>query len=154
MLKLKKGDLDLETDQVIDGRGAFLSPGLCDPQVHFREPGLEYKEDITSGSKAAVKGGFTSVISMPNTAPTADTFDVVKYMDDKSKSVGICRVYPTGAVTKGLKGEEITQFEELKKAGAIALTDDGKGVQKDEVFLEAMKKSCQIGPCYFRPFRR
>lgn len=142
--EVKKGDLDLETDQVIDGRGAFLSPGLCDPQVHFREPGLEYKEDITSGSKAAVKGGFTSVISMPNTAPTADTFDVVKYMDDKSKSVGICRVYPTGAVTKGLKGEEITQFEELKKAGAIALTDDGKGVQKDEVFLEAMKKAAKL----------
>lgn len=131
-------------DQEIDGKGSFLSPGLCDPQVHFREPGLEYKEDIKSGSLAAVKGGFTSVISMPNTAPTADTFEVVSFMASKSKEHGICRVYPTGAVTIGLKGEEIAPFEQLKKAGAIALTDDGKGVQRDDVFLEAMKRAAKL----------
>src|SRR5690606_5652044 len=91
-------------DEEIDGRGGFLSPGLVDPQVHFREPGMEYKEDIESGSKTATKGGFTCVISMPNTNPTADTFETVSYMKNKSLEVGICHVYPTGSVTKGLKG--------------------------------------------------
>lgn len=131
-------------DQEIDGKGALLAPGLCDPQVHFREPGLEYKEDIKSGSMAAVKGGFTSVISMPNTSPTADNFEVVSFMANKSKEHGICRVYPTGAVSLGLKGDTLAPFEDLKKAGAIALTDDGKGVQKDEVFLEAMKQAAKL----------
>jgi len=122
----------------------FLSPGLCDPQVHFREPGMEYKEDIESGSKAAVKGGFTSVISMPNTSPTADTSEVLKMMWQKSLDVGICDVYPTGAVSLGLKGEELTNFEELKHAGAVALTDDGKGVQKDDLFKEALSIAAKI----------
>jgi dihydroorotase len=129
-----------DVDLVIDCEGHFLSPGLCDPQVHFREPGLEYKEDIESGSKAAVKGGFTTVISMPNTSPTADNAETVKYMVKKSKEVGICRVIPTGSVTLGLLGKELTNFEELINAGAIALTDDGKGIQSDEVFAEAMKR--------------
>lgn len=125
--------------EVVDANGMFLSPGLVDPQVHFREPGMEYKEDIESGSKTAVKGGFTSVISMPNTSPTADNKEVVERMWNKQKEVGICRVYPTGALSFALKGERITDFASLKEAGAVAITDDGKGVQKDEVFLEAMK---------------
>lgn len=125
-------------ENFINGEGHFLAPGLIDPQVHFREPGLEYKEDIESGSKTAAKGGFTTVISMPNTTPTADNFDTVKYMWDKQNEVGLCRVYPTGAVTYGLKGEKITEFSKLKEAGAIALTDDGKGIQSDEVFKQAM----------------
>jgi dihydroorotase len=131
-------------DQFINGEGHFLCPGLIDPQVHFREPGLEYKEDIESGSKTAAKGGFTTVISMPNTTPTADNFDTVKYMWDKQLEVGLCRVYPTGAVTFGLKGEEITNFSDLKKAGAIALTDDGKGIQSDTVFKQAMIEAAKL----------
>ncbi len=135
---------DKNFDQVIDAKGAFLSPGLCDPQVHFREPGMEYKEDIESGSKAAAKGGFTSVISMPNTSPTADTSEVLKMMWQKSLEVGICDVYPTGAVSRGLKGEELTNFEDLKKAGAVALTDDGRGVQRDNLFKEALLMAAKI----------
>lgn len=122
----------------IDGKGYFLSPGLIDPQVHFREPGLEYKEDIKSGSMTAAKGGFTAVISMPNTMPTADNAEVMNFMWNKQKEIGLCRVYPTGAVTMGLKGEKISNFKELKNAHAIALTDDGKGIQSDEIFREAM----------------
>lgn len=139
--KIKELGLNLNVtgvEKFINGEGHFLAPGLIDPQVHFREPGLEYKEDIESGSKTAVKGGFTTVISMPNTTPTADNFDTVKYMWDKQSEVGLCRVYPTGAVTLGLKGESITDFSKLKEAGAIALTDDGKGIQSDDVFKEAM----------------
>ncbi|MEX0799130.1 MAG: dihydroorotase [Bacteriovoracaceae bacterium] len=131
--------------EVIDAKGCFLSPGLVDPQVHFREPGMEYKEDIESGSKTAAQGGFTAVVSMPNTAPTADSKEVVKMMWDKQKEVGLCRVYPTGALSFGLKGEKITNFKELKEAGAVAITDDGKGVQKDEVFLEAMRQAFELG---------
>lgn len=131
-------------DRVIDASGLFLSPGLVDPQVHFREPGMEYKEDIESGSRAAAKGGFTAVISMPNTMPTADRASVVESMWKRSQEVGLCKVYPTGAVTYGLKGEELTDFAELKEAGAIALTDDGKGVQNDELFKLALARSTKV----------
>ncbi len=132
------GEIKGDFDEVVDGAKLFLSPGLCDPQVHFREPGLEYKEDITSGSLAAVKGGFCAVISMPNTTPVADNFETVKFMWDKQKEVGICHVYPTGAVSMGLAGKELPNYTELKEAGAIALTDDGKGVQDSNIFEKAM----------------
>jgi dihydroorotase len=124
---------------VIDAKGRLLLPGLIDPQVHFREPGQEYKEDIESGSKAAAKGGFTTVISMPNTAPTSDDPSVLEHVIKRSNEVGIARVLPTGAVTLGLKGETLSNFESLHNAGAIAFTDDGKGIQKDEVMMEAFK---------------
>lgn len=136
--------IETEVDEVINANGLFLSPGLIDPQVHFREPGLEYKEDIKSGSMTAVKGGFTTVISMPNTMPTADNEEVVEFMWNKQKEVGLCRVYPTGALSFGLKGEKITDFEKLKSAGAIAITDDGKGIQKDVIFKEAMIKAAKL----------
>lgn len=125
-------------DQVIDASGLFLSPGLVDPQVHFREPGMEYKEDIESGSKAAVKGGFTAVVSMPNTSPTADTPEVVQFMVNKAKSAGLCKVYPTGALSMGLEGKTLSDFAALKRAGAVAITDDGKGVQNDKIFEQAL----------------
>ncbi|NQY99866.1 MAG: dihydroorotase, partial [Bdellovibrionales bacterium] len=142
--KIASGEIAESADSVLDAKGLFLSPGLVDPQVHFREPGMEYKEDIESGSKAAAKGGFTAVISMPNTAPTADQPEVVESMWKRSQEVGLCKVYPTGAVTYGLKGEKITDFEALKSAGAIALTDDGKGVQNDELFKLALEKGSQV----------
>ena len=126
---------------VIDGQGLFLSPGLIDPQVHFREPGLEYKEDIESGARTAAKGGFTTVVSMPNTMPTADRAEVVKFMNDKQSELNLCRVLPTGAVTYGLKGQRLTDFAALKNAGAVALTDDGKGIQSEKVFKQALEKA-------------
>ena len=131
-------------DRVIDASGLFLSPGLVDPQVHFREPGLEYKEDIESGSKAAVKGGFTSVISMPNTRPTADNPEVIAFMVNRSKESGICKVYPTGSLSMGLAGQTITDFAALQEAGAVAITDDGKGVQDDKLFLAALQRARQL----------
>jgi dihydroorotase len=134
-----------EFDKTIEATGLFLSPGLCDPQVHFREPGMEYKEDIESGSKAAAKGGFTSVVSMPNTSPAADSPEVVSKMWQRSQDVGLCKVYPTGAVTIGLKGEALTNFQDLKNAGAVALTDDGRGVQRDDLFKEALKRAEELG---------
>jgi dihydroorotase len=141
---VSKMDLTDTVDRSIDGEGRFISPGLCDPQVHFREPGLEYKEDIESGSRAAVKGGFTAVISMPNTTPVADNYKTVKYMWDKQVEVGLCAVHPTGAVSIGLLGKECPDYNELKKAGAIALTDDGKGVQSDELFERVMVEAAKL----------
>lgn len=137
--KLSESPLSGDFENIIDAKGLFLSPGLVDPQVHFREPGQEYKEDIESGSKTAVKGGFTAVVSMPNTSPTADEPSVVRRMVERQKEVGLCRVYPTGALSYGLKGEKVTDFKALKEAGAVAITDDGKGVQRDEVFFKALE---------------
>lgn len=133
-----------EAEHIIEGGGYFLSPGLCDPQVHFREPGLEYKEDIESGSKAAVKGGFTAVISMPNTTPVADTSETISFMANKASEVAVCDVYPTGAVTKGLQGKELPDFKAMKAAGAIAFTDDGKGVQQESLFKAAMEQAQKL----------
>jgi dihydroorotase len=143
--QLSAQPIDGEYDRIIDADGLFLSPGLVDPQVHFREPGMEYKEDIESGSKAAVKGGFTSVISMPNTSPVADNADVIHFMAKRSAELGICKVYPTGALSLGLKGEEITNFVQLKQAGAVAITDDGKGVQRDSLFKQALINAKEVG---------
>ncbi len=137
--ELSESEIEGNFDRVIDAKGLFLSPGLVDPQVHFREPGMEYKEDIESGSKAAVKGGFTSVISMPNTSPTADNPEVVAFMAKRSEELGICKVYPTGALSVSLSGEVMTDFAALKEAGAIAITDDGKGVQDANMFKKALE---------------
>lgn len=134
------GDFDRE----IDATGLFLAPGLVDPQVHFREPGQEYKEDIVSGSKAAAQGGFTQVISMPNTSPTADNPNVVAYMKQRSQDVGICKVHPTGALSVGLAGTTLTDFKSLKTAGAVAITDDGKGVQDDQLFEHALINAKEV----------
>ena len=136
--KVSTAEISADADRVIDAAGFFLAPGLVDPQVHFREPGMEYKEDIESGSRAAVKGGFTAVISMPNTSPTADNPAIVAKMWRRAYQIGLCKVYPTAAVTVGLRGESLTDFASLKAAGAIAFTDDGRGVQRDDLFLEAL----------------
>ena len=141
VVKIAPSEILTNPDRVIDATGLFLAPGLVDPQVHFREPGMEYKEDIESGSRAAVKGGFTAVISMPNTSPIADHAAIVAKMWQRSQQIGLCKVYPTAAVTVGLKGESLTDFASLKAAGAIALTDDGRGVQRDDLFLQALAKA-------------
>jgi len=130
-----------DDERCIDATGLFLSPGLFDPQVHFREPGMEYKEDIASGSRAAVKGGFTAVVSMPNTSPVADHPDVITFMVDRARDTALCKVYPTGALSKGLAGEIVTDFAALRAAGAVAITDDGKGVQRDAIFYQAMQQA-------------
>lgn len=136
--RISESAIEGDFDRVIDASGLFLTPGLVDPQVHFREPGMEYKEDIESGSKAAVKGGFTTVVSMPNTSPTADNPDTVAFMAKRSEEVGICKVYPTGALSMSLAGKEMTDFAALQVAGAVAITDDGKGVQDDDMFRAAL----------------
>ncbi len=133
------------TDEIIDGQGKLMLPGLIDPQVHFREPGQEYKEDLESGSRAAARGGFTTVISMPNTNPTTDSPEVISQIHKRVKELGLCRVLSTAAVTKGLMGKELVDYKALKSAGTIAFTDDGKGVQSDEIMEKAMSEIAKTG---------
>ncbi len=123
----------------IDASGLHVFPGLIDMHVHLREPGYEYKEDIESGSKAAVKGGFTQICCMPNTNPVADNKVVVSYIKNRAKEVGLCKVHPIGAITKGEKGEQLAEIGEMKKAGAVAISDDGVSVKNSRLMYLAME---------------
>ncbi len=128
-----------------DAAGKYVSPGLIDMHVHLRDPGYEYKEDIESGTKAAQKGGFTAVACMPNTNPVNDNKAVVKYIIDRAREVGMCRVYPIAAITKGMKGEELTEMAELAAAGAVAVSDDGMPVRSGGVMQRAIKYASMFG---------
>lgn len=122
-------NLDAEGAEVIDLAGKYLVPGLVDMHVHLRDPGQEYKEDIESGTRAAAKGGFTGVCAMPNTDPVTDTGAIVQYVKTRAAEVGHCRVYPSGAMTRGLKGEALSEMGDMVARGAVAFTDDGHGIQ-------------------------
>lgn len=126
-------------DKEIDATGKYVFPGLIDMHVHLREPGYEYKEDIESGTKAAVKGGFTQICCMPNTDPIIDNKVVVSYIKHRAAEVGACKVHPIGAITKGEKGEQLAEIGEMKKAGAVAISDDGVSVKSSRLMRLAME---------------
>ena len=111
-------DLKETADKVIDCTNLYIMPGMIDMHCHLREPGFEHKETIETGSKSAVKGGFTTICPMPNTKPTPDNAEVLKEIIEKGKKVNLCNVLPYASVTKGEKGEELVNFEELLKNGA------------------------------------
>lgn len=123
----------------IDASGKHVFPGLIDMHVHLREPGFERKEDIESGSKAAVKGGFTQICCMPNTNPVVDNKVVVTYIKAREREVNLCKIHPIGAITKGLKGEEMAAIAGMKKAGAVAISDDGVTVKNARLMRLAME---------------
>ncbi len=143
IIKEKAESIEKQADTVIDAAGCYVMPGLIDLHVHFRDPGLTYKEDIETGSKAAAKGGFTTVCCMPNTKPVVDNVETVKYIIEKGKKVGLTNVLPVGAVTKNMAGGEITDVEELKKAGICAISEDGKSVMNSGVYRKAMKNAAK-----------
>jgi len=120
-------------------------PGMIDMHCHLREPGFEHKETIETGSRSAVKGGFTTICPMPNTKPTPDNVETLKQIIQKGKEVNLCNVMPFASVTKGEKGEELVNFEELLKAGAIAFSDDGMPVENARMIRDAMLKTNSIG---------
>ena len=119
--------------KIVDATGCYVTPGLIDMHVHLRDPGLEYKEDIVTGTRAAVAGGFTSVCCMPNTKPVIDNKAVVSYIINKAKAEGFCNVFPVGAITYGMGGERMSEMGELKETGCVAVSDDGKPVMTLEV---------------------
>ena len=128
----------------IDCKGLTAIPGLFDMHVHFRDPGQTYKEDIVTGCRAALAGGFTGVACMPNTKPEIDSADTVSYIITKSKGSGVS-VYPVACITKGLKGEELCDYLLLKTAGAIAVSDDGRPVEDANMLRNAMVAAYEVG---------
>ena len=130
-------------DQVLDGKGLVAAPGLVDTHVHFRDPGLTYKEDIYSGAHAAAAGGFTSVVCMANTKPVADNVDTVSYIVNKGKKTNI-HVYATAAVTKAFDGKNLTDFRDLLKAGAVGFTDDGIPIKDAKTVKAAMELAAEL----------
>ena len=143
-IKEKKEQIETDADKIIDAKGCYVMPGLIDLHVHFRDPGLTYKEDIETGSRAAAHGGFTTVCCMPNTKPVVDNVDTVKYIIEKGKEVGLTNVLPVGAVTMNMEGKEGTDIESLKKAGICAISEDGKSVMNSGVYRKAMKEAARL----------
>ncbi len=142
--KIEK-NLEESADRVIDCKGLYIMPGMIDMHCHLREPGFEHKETIETGARSAVKGGFTTICPMPNTKPTPDNVDTIKWIIQRGKEVNLCNILPFASVTKGEKGEELVNFEELKNAGAIAFSDDGMPVENARMIREAMFEANKIG---------
>ncbi len=131
--------------EIIDAKGLIVAPGFVDLHVHFRDPGQTYKEDILSGSKSAVAGGFTTVVCMPNTEPPIDSPETAEYVRAKANCWGICNVLPAGTITKGRRGRELSDFYALKEAGCVAFTDDGSPVMDSGIMRRALELSAQLG---------
>ncbi|MBL7130950.1 MAG: dihydroorotase [Candidatus Omnitrophica bacterium] len=140
IIKLAKNIND-KTGKTIDAKGKIVMPGIVDMHVHLREPGREDKETVASGTKAALKGGVTSVLAMPNTTPTIDCAETIKSLQDIIKKTANVNVFIAGAITKDRLGRELNDIAKLKMAGAIAITDDGSSVDDDKLLSEALKKA-------------
>lgn len=138
-LKAKK------TDRTIDAKGCYVMPGFIDMHVHFRDPGFEQKEDIFTGMAAAAHGGYTTVLTMPNTKPVVDNADVVEYVHTKAESGHCIHVLQVGAVTKGQKGQELADIRGMVEAGIPAISEDGKSVMNAEVYREGMLEAAKYG---------
>lgn len=125
--------------EIIDASGKIVCPGLIDIHVHFREPGQSAKETIETGSKSAAAGGFTSVVCMPNTSPAADSPSVIRWIHEQAREKSVVNLHTTGAITKQIAGEEMAPIGSLKKAGVVAITDDGHCVQNNELMRRAVE---------------
>lgn len=128
----------------IDASGCWVTPGLIDMHVHLREPGYEYKETVLSGAQAAVAGGFTAVACMANTNPVNDTGAVTKYIVEKAAAAGLARVYPIGAVSVGLGGERLAEIGEMREAGIVAVSDDGRPIMDSALMRRALEYSAMF----------
>ena len=153
---VKKADIRIEEGKIaeiapriegegVDCTGLTVFPGLIDMHVHLREPGFEKKEDILSGSRAAVKGGFTQVCCMPNTKPVTDNKVVVSYIKNRAKEVNLCKVHPVGAITEGQEGNNLAAIGAMKAAGAVAISEDGRSVPSAKIMSLAMQYASDFG---------
>lgn len=144
ILKIEK-NINEQDAEIIDCSNLNIIPGMIDLHCHLRQPGFEYKETIETGCRSAVKGGFTTICPMPNTNPTPDNIEVIKNIINEGKRVNLCNVLPYASVTKGEKGEEKTNFEELQNAGAIAFSDDGMPVENARIMRNAIIEADKLG---------
>jgi dihydroorotase len=139
---------DISNGEIIDAKGVIVAPGFCDMHVHFREPGHEYKETIETGSNSAAAGGFTTVAVMPNTCPVNDSRSVTEFILSQAKETSNINILPIGAITKGLEGEALSDMGELKEAGCIGYSDDGRPVSNSEIMRRALEYSKMFDlPC-------
>jgi len=140
--------MDIPGAEIIDAKGTIVAPGFCDMHVHFREPGHEYKETIETGSQSAAAGGFTTVAVMPNTSPVNDNRSVTELILSQARETSNINIFPIGAITKGLKGETLSDMGELKEAGCIGYSDDGRPVSNSEIMRRALEYSKMFDlPC-------
>lgn len=138
-------NIDAGDAEIINAAGLIVTPGLIDMHVHLRDPGLEYKEDIISGTRAAAAGGVTSVACMPNTSPVNDNLAVTRYIISKANEQGSANVFPIGCITKGLKGEILAEMGELKEGGCVGFSDDGRPVTDGELMRRALEYAGTFG---------
>lgn len=136
--ELAKG-IKVKADETIDAKGLIVAPGLIDMHVHLREPGREDKETIATASRAAAKGGFATIVGMPNSTPDADNQTVIEFVLSKARKEAIVNVLPVGAITKKRQGKELAEIGELRKTGAVAVSDDGSDVQDANVMRKALE---------------
>jgi len=139
IVKVQSG-IESNYNKLIDANGLVICPGFIDLHVHLRDPGQTHKENIESGAKAAIKGGDTTIVCMPNTSPINDNIKTTKYIISKAEKLNILNIYPVASVTKGLKGENITDIKKLSKAGAVGFSDDGRTVIRSDIFQMALKQ--------------
>lgn len=138
MIKKIGAALLVKAERVIDAAGCYVMPGFIDMHVHLRDPGQEHKETVETGLRAAVHGGFTTIVAMPNTKPIVDNPDVVRYVHNKAQDIGLAHVLQAGAMTRGERGEELSDIEGMVEAGIPALSEDGKSVMNAQLCREAM----------------
>lgn len=146
--KVKEMDKNLQKrddDECIDASGCYVFPGFIDLHVHLRDPGQTQKEDIMTGSAAAARGGYTTIVAMPNTSPVVDHPDVVRYVYEKAKQAGLVNVLQTGAVTRGMAGKELSDLSGMIKAGICAISEDGKSVMDSGLYRQAMRIAAAAG---------
>ncbi len=144
MIVEKGKDINKECD-VIDASGCYVMPGLIDLHVHLRDPGLEYKETLSTGAKAAAHGGFTTICPMPNTKPVTDTPEKIRTLVERIKNECVINVLPIGSVTIGMQGKEVTDIKGMKEAGACGISEDGKSVMDSGVYRIAMREAAACG---------
>ncbi|MBQ9625049.1 MAG: dihydroorotase [Clostridia bacterium] len=140
--KIAKIEKDIKAEEgvkIIDATNLTVMPGLVDMHVHLREPGYEYKEDILSGTRAAVAGGVTSVVCMPNTNPVLDNAALIDYIYNRAKECGYAKVYPVGCISKGMEGKELAEMGDMHNHGAVAFSDDGRPVMNSNLMRNAME---------------
>ena len=144
-IALMERGIEVPADQIIEAAGLVTAPGLVDMHVHLRDPGQTYKEDILTGCAAAARGGVTSMACMANTSPTVDTPEQVAYVKERARQGNGVQVFPIAALSKGLRGEEPTDAEALKKAGAVALSDDGSNVDNANLMRDVLIRTQLLG---------